>query len=119
VDDAARREIIARAFDHSGKPYDFDFDFFSADKLVCTEVVYRATDGYVDLPLVDVLGRRTLPAVEIVRYALSPAGRKQLDFVARLDGDERRGVAEWADAAVLAETIDRPALTWLQPRHQK
>ena len=118
VDDAARREIIARAFDHSGKPYDFDFDFFSADKLVCTELVYRATDGYVDLPLVEVLGRRTLPAIEIVRQALSPAGRKQLEFIALLDGDERRGVADWADVSVLAETIDRPALTWLQPRHK-
>ncbi len=118
VDDAARREIIARAFDHSGKPYDFDFDFFSADKLVCTEVVYRATDGYVTLPLVEVLGRRTLPALEIVRYALSPAGREQLEFVALLDGDERRGVADWADATVLAETINRPALTWLQPRRR-
>ncbi|MBC8011965.1 MAG: protein tyrosine phosphatase, partial [Burkholderiales bacterium] len=116
VDETARREIIARAFDHAGKPYDFDFDFFSADKLVCTEVVYRATAGHVDLPLVDVLGRRTLPALEVVRYALSPAGREQLEFIAMLDGDERRGGADWADEAALADTLDRPALTWLQPR---
>ncbi len=114
VDDEARREIIARAFDHSGKPYDFDFDFFSADKLVCTEVVYRATDGYVDLPLFEILGRRTLPAVEVVRYALSEKGRNQLEFIALLDGDERGGKADWADEATLAETVDRPALTWLQ-----
>ena len=119
VDDAARREIIARAFDHAGKPYDFDFDFFSADKLVCTEVVYRATAGHVDLPLVEVLGRRTLPALEVVRYALSPAGREQLEFVALLDGDESRGVAEWADEATLAASLDRPALTWLQSRRAK
>jgi 1-acyl-sn-glycerol-3-phosphate acyltransferase len=118
VDDAARREIIARAFDHAGKPYDFDFDFFSADKLVCTELVYRATAGYVDLPLVEILGRRTLPAVEVVRYALSPAGAAQLEFIALLDGDEAHNRAIWSDAKVLAETVDRPALTWLQPRRK-
>lgn len=114
VDDAARREIVARAFDHAGKPYDFDFDFFSSDKLVCTEVVYRSVAGYVDLPLVEVLGRRTLPALEVVRYALSPEGREKLEFVALLDGDERAGRAEWGDEAVLAESLGRPALTWLQ-----
>lgn len=116
VDDAARREIIARAFDHAGKPYDFDFDFFSADKLVCTEVVYRSVAGYVDLPLFDILGRRTLPALEVVRHALTPEGREKLEFVALLDGDERAGRAEWGDEATLAESLGRPALTWLQPK---
>lgn len=116
VDDDARREIIARAFDHAGKPYDFDFDFFSADKLVCTEVVYRAVAGHVDLPLFDILGRRTLPALEIVRYALTPEGREQLEFIALLDGDERSGRATWSDETALSETLDRPALTWLQPK---
>lgn len=119
VDDAARREIIARAFDHAGKPYDFDFDFFSADKLVCTEVVYRSVAGYVDLPLVEVLGRRTLPALEVVRYALTPEGKDRLEFIALLDGDESRGEAVWADEKTLAESIDRPALTWLQPKRDR
>jgi uncharacterized protein YycO len=40
--DAQRREAIARAFSHHAKPYDFEFDFFSTDRLVCSEVCYRA-----------------------------------------------------------------------------
>lgn len=108
------REIIARAFNHAGKPYDFDFDFFSSDKLVCTEVVYRACSGMIDLPLVEILGRKTLPALEIVRHWTTPAGAAQLEFVAFLDGDEAHGAAAERDAAALAESLDRPAFTWLQ-----
>lgn len=114
--DEQRREVIARAFSHAGKPYDFDFDFFSADKLVCTEVVYRALGSFVDLPLVEIMGRKTLPALEIVRFWASPQGAPQLEFVAFLDGDERTGTCVERDAAALRESIGRPALTWLQAR---
>lgn len=113
--DAQKREAIARAFSHAGKPYDFDFDFFSADKLVCTEVVYRAYGSYIDLPLVDILGRKTLPALEIIRHWSSPAGAPQLEFVAFLDGDEATGTCAERDAAALVGTLTRPALTWFQP----
>ena len=34
-------EAIARAYSHHAKPYDFEFDFFSTDRLVCSEVCYR------------------------------------------------------------------------------
>ena len=111
---AQRREVIARAFSHAGKPYDFDFDFFSADKLVCTEVVYRAFGSYVDFPLLEILGRQTLPALEIVRFWASPVGKPQLEFIAFLDGDEGSGVCTERDAKELEESISRPALTWLQ-----
>jgi len=109
-----KREAIARAFDHSGKPYDFDFDFFSADKLVCTEVVYRSFNGMIDFPLVEILGRKTLPAVEIVKFWSGGDGGPLLEFVAFLDGNERTGDCCWAGPGELAESVKRPALTWLQ-----
>ncbi|HEY9248875.1 MAG TPA: YiiX/YebB-like N1pC/P60 family cysteine hydrolase, partial [Rariglobus sp.] len=109
-----KREVIARAFSHAGKPYDFDFDFFSADKLVCTELVSRSLGGFIDFPLVEIVGRKTLPAVEIVKFWVSPEGGPLLQFVAYLDGDERTGKCAWADAGDLASSVNRPALTWLQ-----
>src|SRR5690606_32714107 len=109
------REAIARAFSHAGKPYDFDFDFFSSDRLVCTEVVHRSYAGRIDFPLADILGRKTLPALDIVRYWANGAatGNGSLEFVALLDGDETSGTCRWNDAETLRESIDRPALTWL------
>lgn len=109
------REAIARAFSHAGKPYDFDFDFFSSDRLVCTEVVHRSYAGRIDFPLADILGRKTLPALDIVRYWANGAatGNGSLEFVALLDGDETSGTCRWSDAETLRESIDRPALTWL------
>lgn len=108
------KEVIGRAFSHAGKPYDFDFDFFSADKLVCTEVVYRAFGSYLDFPLFDILGRKTLPALEIVRHALSAGGAPQLEFIAFLDGDESTGTCVERDRSALESSLTRPALTWLQ-----
>lgn len=109
----AIREAIARAFSHAGKPYDFEFDFFSSDKLVCTEVVHRAYAGQIEFPLVEILGRRTLPAIEIVRHWSAAPDEGPLEFIALLDGDEAAGVCHWSDAATLRASLERPALTWL------
>lgn len=108
------QEVIARAFSHAGKPYDFNFDFFSADKLVCTELVYRSLGSYIELPLVDILGTKTLPALEVVRFWSTPAGSQRLEFIGFLDGSERTGTCVEADAEALKGSITRPALTWLQ-----
>ena len=109
---AEKRQVIANAFSHAGKPYDFDFDFFSSDKLVCTEVVYRSFGERLDVPLVEIMGRQTLPAINIVQ---AWATGDQLEFVALLDGNERTGKCEWADEETLRESLDRPALTVLNP----
>ena len=117
VSEGQIREAVSRAFTHLGKPYDFDFDFFSTDKLVCTELVYRAYDGHVQFPLVDVMGRKTLPPTELVRKFVQErrSGAAQLDCVCFLDGDETSGKASFRDVEVFATTINRPGLTWFQP----
>lgn len=65
-------EAIARIVKHEGKGYNFDFDFFSSDKLVCTEVIYRAMDGIgnMKLPLIERAGRQTLSAEDLLDLAL-------------------------------------------------
>jgi hypothetical protein len=106
------RESIARAFTHLGKSYDFDFDFFSSDRIVCTELVYRSYDGFLQFPLVDVMGRKTLPPTELVRKFVAERGqaRAQLECVCFLDGDERRGQATFRSEDVFATTLQRPGL---------
>ncbi len=70
-------DLIAKAIErvclHEGKLYNFDFDFFSSDRLVCSEVIYRAYDGLGDIkfPLFERAGRHTLSPEDIVEYALS------------------------------------------------
>jgi hypothetical protein len=112
------KEVIARAFSHAGKPYDFEFDFFSTDKLVCSEVVYRAFDGDIHLPLVDVMGRKTLPPIEIVRQCVQERAKppEQFTFVAYLDGNDARGRAVFAGEKELFETANRSGMDLLQPR---
>lgn len=63
---------IERAVMHEGKMYNFDFDFFNSDRVVCTEVIYRAYDGLEDLrfPLQERAGRKTLSAEDLLDFAL-------------------------------------------------
>lgn len=65
-------EAIGRAVCHLGKPYDFLFDFRTADRLVCTEVIYRGFHGIgpVSFHLEEVGGRLCLPAEEFLDQAM-------------------------------------------------
>jgi hypothetical protein len=66
------REAIGRAMLHQGKMYNFDFDFFNSDRIVCTELIYRSYDGLegLQIPLSERAGRKTLTAEELLNFAL-------------------------------------------------
>ena len=69
-------KAIHRGFFHADKPYDFDFDFTRSDRMVCTEVVYRAYEGIGDLhfELTRRAGRMTLSAEDLINKALRQDG---------------------------------------------
>jgi len=69
-------EAIGRGFFHAGKGYDFDFDFARSDRLVCTEVVYRAYEGIggISFELTRRAGRVTLAAEDLLQKAVNKEG---------------------------------------------
>ena len=66
------KRAVERALLHEGKKYNFDFNFFNSDRVVCTELVYRAFDGLEDIEftLTERAGRKTLSAEDLLDYAL-------------------------------------------------
>ncbi|MEX2607311.1 MAG: YiiX/YebB-like N1pC/P60 family cysteine hydrolase [Kiritimatiellia bacterium] len=72
IDTGQQRECIERALAHEGKLYDFEFDFTRSDRLVCTEVVYRALGGKegFHFDLLHKAGRFALPAEDLITQGL-------------------------------------------------
>ena len=113
----ALREALARALSHRGKEYDFDFDFETTDTLVCTELVFRAYDGLLEIPEMDlIMGKPRLPASGYVRMWAEGRDSEspQLELVRFLDFDESSGTARDADAETLVETLERSRFTFAQ-----
>lgn len=69
-------EALSRVSKHEGKGYNFDFDFFRSDQLVCTEVIYRAFDGLgeINFKLIERAGRFSLSAEDILDMAMNRQG---------------------------------------------
>lgn len=69
---ADRAVALARAIQHSGKYYDFVFDFRKSDRLACTELIYRAYHhcGPLTFTLKESGGRLCLPAEEMIEQSL-------------------------------------------------
>jgi hypothetical protein len=112
VPDERKAAALARAFSHVGKPYDFEFDFSSSDKLVCTELVYQSYDGvlHFDDYMEQIVGRPAIPALQFCRkFALERGTPKQeLDFVLFLDALPATGNARLATEDDFCASADRP-----------
>jgi len=110
------REALGRALSHYGKEYDFDFDFETTDRLVCTELIFRAYDGILDIPAMRyIMGEPRITATDYVRMWADgrDSGAPQLELIRFLDFDERAGVSVEADAETLVGTLDRSRFTAL------
>ncbi len=98
-------EALTQAISHEGKLYNFDFDFFRADRLVCTEVVYRAYDGLgiMKFELKQRAGRLTLSAEDLLDMALDGRGFEPV-AVFGTDDNPNKLVTGSACANVLASS---------------
>ncbi|MEH6455200.1 MAG: YiiX/YebB-like N1pC/P60 family cysteine hydrolase [Cocleimonas sp.] len=78
VSDESLVIALSRVCQHAGKGYNFDFDFFRSDQLVCTEVIYRAFDGLEDIAfkLIERAGRFSLSAEDILDMTMDKNGFK-------------------------------------------
>lgn len=110
-----KARAIERAFAWVGRPYDFDFDFFTDASLVCSELVYkayepRAESPGVAFPLERVVGRMTLGPNTMVRVFDDEYGtpRQQLGFAWFLDGHEKARNASFSDVDAFRRSHTRP-----------
>jgi hypothetical protein len=118
-----RALAIERAFSFFGRPYDFDFDFATDDRVVCSELVVKAYEAVLDaerrldVPYIEILGRRAVPPTEFVKKFSAELGKPNagLEFVYFLDGREGQRAAVVASAEDLAATCDRPKWDIVQP----
>ena len=64
---------LERGRSHTGKLYDFVFDFRTSDRLVCTEVIYRTYNGIgdIDFDLIVQAGRHCLSAEALINQGLA------------------------------------------------
>lgn len=87
LDAGLRAEALMRAISHEGKLYDFMFDFRKADRLACTEVVYRGFHGIgpVAFELKRHAGRPCISAEDLIEQAL---GSGNFDKVADYGVDQ-------------------------------
>lgn len=108
-----RLQTIDDVFSHLGKPYDFEFDLSRSDRLVCTELLYRALHGKGRIeftPQVRV-GRLTISADDIVSAALdsAAAGKPLFEIVAvstrNMDSGDSQFLVGEDGTAMLRESV--------------
>ena len=116
LDQTDLARALTRIVGFEGMLYNFDFDFFRSDRLVCTEVVYRAYDGIgsINIPLQERSGRPTLSAEDLLDLAVEGNG---FDPVAvyggpscpdrLVEGDEARDAISRGNRLSPAVSVDR------------
>ena len=113
--EAQLKEMIITAFSHFGKPYDFQFDFQTADKIVCTELLYRAFKKSLSFNLRKIVGKWACPADDILRKFIAERNtpNQEMDFVFFLDSDPKTQITSFKDEKALCDSLKRPSADFL------
>ena len=101
ISDAERAEAVSRGLTHAGKLYDFIFDFAAADRLACTELVYRSyhSVGPVAFELQAHAGRPCLSAEDLLNQAVGGGWFEPV----LIYGVAKQGWVEGGEARVILE----------------
>lgn len=110
VDDRVKAEAIARAFAMTGLPYDFEFDFVTDERIVCSELIFKAYEKRLDLPVPRYAGRSVATPNDFARwfderFDLQGSGA---DFIVFLDGHAHSRAATTENADALRGSWRRP-----------
>ena len=98
-----KQDAAVAALALEGTPYDFAFDVFSQDKIICTELVYRAYSPHLDGGFELVMGRKTLKPDGMLA-AISPAAEDPLTELV-VFGRSVEGALERASLDALMATL--------------
>lgn len=117
ISESERAGALAEAFGHLDKPYDFEFDFNVASRIVCTELIYRALHGRggIAFDLVKRLGRYTLTGDDLVDQILSRILDPQFEPVALVLTDSA-GVPRFVVPEEIPETLTLLRTGWRPTR---
>jgi hypothetical protein len=77
-------QAIRRALYMLGAEYDFDFDMESADKLFCTELIYRIYGSHINFKTTQYMGHRRISAGSIIHNTFSDDSKK-MEFILFMD----------------------------------
>ena len=102
LDPAERAKGLSRAATHEGKLYDFSFNFTRADRLVCTEVIYRGFHGVgpIRFDLKPHSGRMGISAEDVLDLAIDA---ELFDVVSVYGADGNR----WVDGPTARAALQK------------
>lgn len=115
-------QAIRQALKFHGRPYDFDFNYATDDKIVCTELIYRAYDPQINFGvqknapikpvprvpgIISTMGRNTMPANEIARYVIYMADHPKADPQINYSGQTLEVISLY-----MKEKDEKPALVF-------
>jgi hypothetical protein len=102
-------KAIILAAENYGKEYDYNFNFITDSKLVCSELIYKAYRNIIELQLISHVGKMMIPANNFAKKFDEEynSSNSEFDFVYFLDGNEEFQIANVEDVESFRKTWTR------------